>query len=47
MMLRGAQNFVLTSRSEIKTNDQRFFFKQIDEIGKMNKALKIEVKVST
>ena len=47
MMLRGAEKFVLTSRSGIKTNYQRFFFKQIDQLGEIMNSLKVEIKIST
>ena len=46
MLLRGAQKFVLTSRSGIKSNYQRFFFKQIDELAKMNESFRIKIKIS-
>ena len=46
-MLRGAKKFLLTSRSGIKTNYQRYFFKQIDQLGKKIKSLKTEIKIST
>ena len=47
MMLRGAEKVLVTSRSGIKTNNQRLFFKQLDELGKFMDSLKIQVKVST
>ena len=46
MMLRGATKVLLTSRSGIKSNSQRLFFKQIEELGKIMDSFKLDVKVS-
>ena len=46
MIGRVAQKFVLTSRSGIKTNYQRFFFNQIDETGKLINLSNVQVKIS-
>ena len=47
MMLRGARKFILTSRSGIKSNLQRYLFKMIEEAGKRIKSFKSQVKTST
>ena len=47
MMLKGAQKFVLTSRNGIKTNYQKFFFKQIKKLEKNLDSLKVEIKILT
>ena len=46
MMLRGATKVLVTSRSGIKSNSQRLFFKQIQELGKVMDSFKLDVKVS-
>ena len=45
MMLRGAKKVVLTSRSGIKTNPQRLFFRHLEDIGKRTEAYRIQVKI--
>ena len=46
MMIRGAWKFILTSRSGIKSNSQRFLFKMIKEAGKINNSFKCLSKIS-
>ena len=47
MMLRGATKILVTSRSGIKSNSQRFFFKQIHELERiMENGFEIDVRVS-
>ena len=47
MMLRGATKVLLTSRTGIKANPQRLFFRQLEELGKQMERLKIQAKIST
>ena len=46
MIFRGARKFILTSRSGIKTNSQRYFFEITNEFMKIIKS-KSQIKVST
>ena len=47
MMLRGAKKIVVTSRSGIRTNSQKLFFKQLEELGNLQEAFKVNIKILT
>ena len=47
MIFKGAKKFILTSRSGIKSNSQRFVFKVFEELGKKITSLKSQIKIST
>ncbi|HEY6437087.1 MAG TPA: KR domain-containing protein, partial [Ignavibacteriaceae bacterium] len=47
MIFNGAKKIVLTSRTGIRSNYQRFFLKRLEEIGKMSDIFKTEIIVFT
>ena len=45
MMLRGAKKIIATSRTGIKNNSQKLFFKQLEELGKIIKIFRVNIKI--
>ena len=45
MMLRGAKKIIATSRTGIKRNSQKLFFKQLEELGKMMQAFQVDIQI--